>query len=368
MGPRYPAIDEKPAMAGETVMGDVLSFEAAFESDTNDPLWLKIGHSTVNWMLTNRQGMTFGVLIGAPPGVCVNCAAPIAYGMRNEGVRNETSLAVTFASPTLNIIVLAMMFSVLPLYLAVTKLMVTFLFLLLVLPLLLRWFFREAPVSGGGAASAPCLTRQPRRAGRRVPSAFPCRSFQISRNGKGPHRQQCGPMDNDTAESGLSAVALLLYLIELRVEIVDGIQPGILFLVVSKQPHYCPPAFSASSTRASPTDPSMIMVQPAKIRRMPTSTPTSHTAETGNCRQIITPRMMDTMPLNTIQPQPSNGRQRKPWIRVMMPSMKNQMARNRVIVARPASGWPTNESPANTASRPNRNLKNPSPKDLDFKV
>jgi hypothetical protein len=174
MGSRYPAIDEKAAMAGETVMGDVLSFEAALESEADDPLWLKIGHSTVNWVLTNRQGMTFGVLlatliltllqsvprketprrtvrdimkgvlIGAPPGVCVNCAAPIAYGMRNEGVRNETSLAVMFASPTLDIIVLAMMFSVLPLYLAVTKLVATFIFLLLILPLLLRWFFREA--------------------------------------------------------------------------------------------------------------------------------------------------------------------------------------------------------------------------------
>ena len=32
LGSRYPAIDEKAAMAGETVMGDVLSFEAAFKS------------------------------------------------------------------------------------------------------------------------------------------------------------------------------------------------------------------------------------------------------------------------------------------------------------------------------------------------
>ena len=182
---RYPAIDEKAAMAGETVMGDVLSFEAAFKSEADDPLLLKIGHSTVNWVLTNRQGMTFGVLlatliltllqtvprkhtprrtfrdimkgvlIGAPLGVCVNCAAPIAYGMRKEGVRNETSLAVMFASPTLNIIVLAMMFSVLPMYLALTKLVVTFVFLLLVLPLLLRWFFREAPGGGVAVAGAP---------------------------------------------------------------------------------------------------------------------------------------------------------------------------------------------------------------------
>jgi len=62
--------------------------------------------------------------------------------MHKEGVRKETSLAVMFASPTLNIIVLAMMFSILPLYLALTKLVVTFIFLLVLLPLLLRYFFR----------------------------------------------------------------------------------------------------------------------------------------------------------------------------------------------------------------------------------
>ena len=105
MGSRYPAMDEKAAMAGEVVMADVLSFEAHFPVDASAPMWRKIFHSTLNWILTNRQGMTFGVLlatlvltllqlrrrlssfrsvfrdilkgvlIGAPLGVCVNCAA-----------------------------------------------------------------------------------------------------------------------------------------------------------------------------------------------------------------------------------------------------------------------------------------------------
>ncbi len=48
LGSRYPAIDEKAAMAGQTLMGDVLSFEAAFKSEAGDPLWLKIIHSTLN--------------------------------------------------------------------------------------------------------------------------------------------------------------------------------------------------------------------------------------------------------------------------------------------------------------------------------
>ena len=173
MGSRYPAIDEKAAMAGEAVMADVLSFDAHFPVDAAAPMWRKIVNSTLNWILTNRQGMTFGVLlatlvltllqlrrrlssfrsvfrdivkgvlIGAPLGVCVNCAAPIAYGMRKQGMRKGTSLATMFASPTLNIIVLVMTFSLLPLYMAVTKLVATFLFLLLVLPLLLRLADRD---------------------------------------------------------------------------------------------------------------------------------------------------------------------------------------------------------------------------------
>ncbi|RKZ13118.1 hypothetical protein DRQ53_13800 [bacterium] len=173
LGSRYPAIDEKAAMAGEVVLGDVLSFEAHFPVDSSDSIWRKIFHSTLNWILTNRQGMTFGVLlaslvltllqlrsklskfrsifrdivkgvvVGAPLGVCVNCAAPIAYGMRQQGMRKGTTLATMFASPTLNIIVLSMTFSLLPLYMAVTKVVATFIFLLLLLPFLVRFADRD---------------------------------------------------------------------------------------------------------------------------------------------------------------------------------------------------------------------------------
>ncbi|MEE4217924.1 MAG: FG-GAP-like repeat-containing protein, partial [Xanthomonadales bacterium] len=174
LGSRYPAIDEKAVMAGSFMLEDVLSFEATFEVSTEYPAWKRIGLSTLNWIMTNRQGMTFGVLlaalvltllqawplrqkrgrtltdilkgvlIGAPLGVCVNCAAPIAYGMQKEGVRSGTSMATLFASPTLNIVVLTMMFSLLPFYMATTRVVVTFLFLLLVLPLLLRLTGRNA--------------------------------------------------------------------------------------------------------------------------------------------------------------------------------------------------------------------------------
>jgi uncharacterized membrane protein YraQ (UPF0718 family) len=198
LGSRYPSLDEKAAMAGETVMGDVLSFEAHFPVEPTDPLWQKIIYSTINWVITNRQGMTFGVLlatlvlsllqlrrqvsghasvfkdtlkgmvVGAPLGVCVNCAAPIAYGMSKQGMRKGTSLATMFASPTLNIVVLAMTFSVLPMYMAVTKLVATFMFILLVLPLLVRFGSRGDALATADAGAAEELCALPS-----VPESWP---------------------------------------------------------------------------------------------------------------------------------------------------------------------------------------------------
>ena len=55
-----------------------------------------------------------GVAVGAPLGVCVNCSAPVAKGMHDGGARLETTLATMFSSPTLNIIVLTMLFSIFP--------------------------------------------------------------------------------------------------------------------------------------------------------------------------------------------------------------------------------------------------------------
>ena len=141
---RYPALDDKALMAGDIHLEDPLSFEAFFTIDPAFPLWKKIILSTLNWLHTNRQGMMFGVLIGAafltlfnylsrisfknaymnsilglligtPLGVCVNCAAPIAKGLYSGGARAETALATMVASPTFNSVVLTMLFSILPL-------------------------------------------------------------------------------------------------------------------------------------------------------------------------------------------------------------------------------------------------------------
>ena len=83
-----------------------------------------------------------GMVLGTPLGVCVNCSAPVAKGMHDGGARIETTLATMFSSPTLNIVILSMLFSIFPLYLVVIKLVLTVGFITIVMPLLCRWAFQ----------------------------------------------------------------------------------------------------------------------------------------------------------------------------------------------------------------------------------
>ncbi|MFT5140177.1 MAG: uncharacterized membrane protein YraQ (UPF0718 family) [Lysobacterales bacterium] len=169
-GSRYPSLDEKSIMGGSARLEDPLSFEASIQIQPSDGIATRIASTTINWLETNLEGMAFGLMIGAclltlisliparghrngfvntligvgvgaPLGVCVNCAAPVAKGMHDGGARLETTLSTMFSSPTLNIIVLSMLFSIFPLYLAVIKLTQTLIFILLLVPLLSRWVF-----------------------------------------------------------------------------------------------------------------------------------------------------------------------------------------------------------------------------------
>jgi uncharacterized membrane protein YraQ (UPF0718 family) len=174
-GSRYPSLDEKSTMGGSARLEDPLSFEASIQIQPSDGVVTRIVSTTVNWLETNLEGMAFGLMIGAclltligliparghgngfvntfigvgigaPLGVCVNCAAPVAKGMHDGGARLETTLATMFSSPTLNIVVISMLFSIFPLYLVVIKLTQTLVFILLLVPLLSRWVFVQERV------------------------------------------------------------------------------------------------------------------------------------------------------------------------------------------------------------------------------
>ncbi len=82
-----------------------------------------------------------GILIGTPLGVCVNCAAPIAKGLHSAGTRIETTLATMTSSPTFNIIVVTILFSLFPWYVVATKLGFTLLFIAVGIPLMCKILF-----------------------------------------------------------------------------------------------------------------------------------------------------------------------------------------------------------------------------------
>ncbi|HJL46329.1 MAG TPA: VCBS repeat-containing protein, partial [Polyangiaceae bacterium LLY-WYZ-15_(1-7)] len=168
---RGPALNEKATMAGEVSL-DAIGFDQVVAVHEDDPFLRKVGAVAVNWAATNRVGMTFGVLFGAalmtllalidlrrlrgrslgagvgaglvgmasgaPLGVCVNCAAPIAQGLAAGGSRLETTLAAMMASPTLNVVALLLLFTLFPFHVAAVKLGLTLVLLLAVLPALAR--------------------------------------------------------------------------------------------------------------------------------------------------------------------------------------------------------------------------------------
>ena len=145
---RYPTLDSKAALSGSEAFEDPLTHEAHFHAPRHANFVTRVAYTTLNWYETNWRGMAFGLVLaagfytlfkyiprqssdrrfrnsflgmfaGTPLGVCVNCVAPIAKGMYEGGSKMETALAVMFSSPTLNIVVLTMLFSIFPFYMAV---------------------------------------------------------------------------------------------------------------------------------------------------------------------------------------------------------------------------------------------------------
>lgn len=160
---RYPALSNKAALSGTDAFEDPLTHAAHFAVPDSAPLHTRVIYTSLNWYATNWRGMAFGLvlaaafltllsyfpkdssdrrfknsfkgmLLGTPLGVCVNCVAPIAKSIYEAGSKMELALSVMFSSPTLNIVVLTMLFSIFPLHLALLKLGGTFVLVLLIVP------------------------------------------------------------------------------------------------------------------------------------------------------------------------------------------------------------------------------------------
>ncbi len=184
MDSRYPALLKKLHSGTKIHVAGALSFDALLPVTPQMPLATRVGRTTVNWMYTNRIGMTFGICFGAaaltllpllprrrfrsvfantllgaatgiPLGVCANCVAPIGQGLYEAGAEPATVLATMISSPTLNVVVLALLFALFPLPVALLRLAVP-----LALVALIAWLTRGVRA----ATVVPCLLPNTNRA------------------------------------------------------------------------------------------------------------------------------------------------------------------------------------------------------------
>ena len=163
---RYPSLLKKLHSGSSIKASGVLSFDAKMPVSADMPLTARIERTTVNWMWTNRIGMTFslffgaalltllpllprrrfrsaaantalGVVSGVPLGVCANCVAPIGQSLFQGGASEATVIATMISSPMLNVVVLTMVFALFPPGVATLRMLVP-LILLVMVPWLTR--------------------------------------------------------------------------------------------------------------------------------------------------------------------------------------------------------------------------------------
>jgi uncharacterized membrane protein YraQ (UPF0718 family) len=191
---RYPALLKKLHSGTSIKTSGALSFDTKLPVTPQMPLATRIGRTTVNWMWTNRIGMTFGLCFGAalltllpllpkrrfrsaaantalgavtgvPLGVCANCVAPIGQSLFQGGASSSTVLAVMISSPMLNVVVLTMVFALFPTGIALVRLVVP-----LVLIALVPWL-------AGNAQGAEPATREMPATGWLVPTTATLRPY-----------------------------------------------------------------------------------------------------------------------------------------------------------------------------------------------
>jgi uncharacterized membrane protein YraQ (UPF0718 family) len=174
---RYPSLLKKLHSGTAIKASGALSFDAKMPVTPGMPLATRIERTSVNWMWTNRIGMTFslffgaalltllpmlprrrfqsaaantalGIASGVPLGVCANCVAPIGQSLFQAGASETTAIATMISSPMLNVVVLTMVFALFPPGVAMLRLAVP-----LVLLAMVPWLARtEQSVSEAACA------------------------------------------------------------------------------------------------------------------------------------------------------------------------------------------------------------------------
>jgi uncharacterized membrane protein YraQ (UPF0718 family) len=173
-GSRYPQLLAKSQQAGQPLASMAFASELVHVAATM-PWWARIAASAVNWLNAMKIGMAFGVafgallhttlryyplrigsnrvvssikgaLVGAPAGVCANCAVPVACGVTRGQGRVEMALGFLFSSPNLNPIVVTMTFAMLPASMAITKYAIVALTIVVVVPGVIALLERRSAV------------------------------------------------------------------------------------------------------------------------------------------------------------------------------------------------------------------------------
>lgn len=168
---RYPALLHKLQHIG-TAMPSMAYQHSVGSPDRLTGAWQRIRVAALSWLAAMAIGMSFGVLfgaflhtvlryyplkvgknlylnsikgalVGAPMGVCANCAVPMACGMTRGHGRIEVALGYLFSSPNLNPVVVMMTFAALPWYFGVTKYVIVLMVIALFVPLLISFLERE---------------------------------------------------------------------------------------------------------------------------------------------------------------------------------------------------------------------------------
>jgi uncharacterized membrane protein YraQ (UPF0718 family) len=162
---RYPSLLKKYHAGSHVKIAGAITFDAVYAVDRTMPFPTRVWRTSVNWLHANEIGMTFGfffaaaaltllatfprrrtgniylnsligVATGMPLGVCSNCVAPIGRGLYASGMSTESVLAAMFSSPTLNVVVLAMVFGLFPLPVASLKMLTVLVMIFVVAPFL----------------------------------------------------------------------------------------------------------------------------------------------------------------------------------------------------------------------------------------